>query len=89
MYEDVEKGVNGARELLADALANSIVLYQMDISNNGHPVPVRERDSDTNWVIDYRKATIELDPEGTGEMIVTFPYNKSNPESGGLKHQDL
>lgn len=75
LYEDVEKGVNGARELLADALANSIVLYQMDISNNGHPVPVRERDSDTNWVIDYRNATVTAKD---GKVLVTFPYDAND-----------
>ena len=39
--------------------------------------------SGEDWVIDYRKAVVELDPSGSGKMIITFPHN-SEPVKSGL-----
>ena len=69
-----------AREALADALRTHIKLYYRPVS--GQPALVEEKTTtaadNTNWVIDYRYATVTLDAD-SGEMIVTFPYNKDKP----------
>lgn len=69
-----------AREALADALRAHIKLYYRPVS--GQPALVEEKTTtaadNTNWVIDYRYATVTLDAD-SGEMIVTFPYNKDKP----------
>lgn len=66
------------RKELADALRTHIKLYYRPVS--GQPALVEEKTTATanpnpNWVIDYRYATVTLDAD-SGEMIVTFPYNK-------------
>lgn len=69
-----------AREALANALRTHIKLYYRPVS--GQPALVEEKTTtaadNTNWVIDYRYATVTLDAD-SGEMIVTFPYNKDKP----------
>ena len=69
-----------ARETLANALRSHIKLYYRPAS--GQPALVEEKATtaaaNPNWVIDYRYATVTLDAD-SGEMIVTFPYNKDKP----------
>lgn len=74
-----------AREALADALRTHIKLYYRPVS--GQPALVEEKTTtaadNTNWVIDYRYATVTLDAD-SGEMIVTFPYNKDKPKESAI-----
>ena len=74
-----------AREALADALRTHIKLYYRPVS--GQPALVAEKTTtaadNTNWVIDYRYATVTLDAD-SGEMIVTFPYNKDKPKESAI-----
>lgn len=74
-----------AREALANALRSHIKLYYRPAS--GQPALVAEKittaDDNPNWVIDYRYATVTLDAD-SGEMIVTFPYNKDTPDESAI-----
>lgn len=74
-----------AREALANALRSHIKLYYRPVS--GQPALVAEKTTtaadNTNWVIDYRYATVTLDAD-SGEMIVTFPYNKDKPKESAI-----
>lgn len=62
-----------------------IKLYYRPVS--GQPALVEEKTTtaadNTNWVIDYRYATVTLDAD-SGEMIVTFPYNKDKPKESAI-----
>ena len=75
------------RKALADALRAHIKLYYRPVS--GQPALVAEKTptataaANPNWVIDYRYATVTLDAD-SGEMIVTFPYNKDKPEESAI-----
>lgn len=70
---------------LADALRTHIKLYYRPVS--GQPALVEEKTTtaaaNPNWVIDYRYATVTLDAD-SGEMIVTFPYNKDKPDESAI-----
>ena len=69
---------------LANALRSHIKLYYRPVS--GQPTLVAEKTADVkpaNWVIDYRYATVTLDAD-SGEMIVTFPYNKDKPDESAI-----
>ena len=70
-----------AREALANALRSHIKLYYRPAS--GQPALVPEKPANANWVIDYRYATVTLDAD-SGEMIVTFPYNKDKPTESAI-----
>ena len=72
-----------AREALANALKAHIKLYYRPVS--GQPTLVAEKTATSvgDWVIDYRYATVTLDAD-SGEMIVTFPYNKDNPTESAI-----
>lgn len=72
-----------ARKALADALRAHIKLYYRPAS--GQPALVEEKTTaaNANWVIDYRYATVTLDAD-SGEMIVTFPYNKDKPNESAI-----
>ena len=73
-----------ARKALADALRAHIKLYYRPAS--GQPTLVAEKTADVkpaDWVIDYRYATVTLDAD-SGEMIVTFPYNKDKPGESAI-----
>lgn len=76
---------DAARKALADALRAHIKLYYRPVS--GQPALVAEKTTtaaaNPNWVIDYRYATVTLDAD-SGEMIVTFPYNKDKPEESAI-----
>lgn len=52
--------------------------FKLYVEGEKDPVKDRVKDGDTDWVIDYRKVTFELDPSGTGELIMTFPYNSDS-----------
>ena len=71
------------RGSLADALRAHIKLYYRPVS--GQPALVAEKTTAAAnpWVIDYRYATVTLDAD-SGEMIVTFPYNKDKPEESAI-----
>ena len=73
------------RKALADALRAHIKLYYRPVS--GQPALVEEKTTtaaaNPDWVIDYRYATVTLDAD-SGEMIVTFPYNKDKPEESAI-----
>ena len=72
------------RKALADALRAHIKLYYRPVS--GQPALVEEKTTTAAanpWVIDYRYATVTLDAD-SGEMIVTFPYNKDKPEESAI-----
>ena len=66
---------------LANALRSHIKLYYRPAS--GQPALVPEKGADANWVIDYCYATVTLDAD-SGEMIVTFPYNKDKPTESAI-----
>ena len=72
-----------ARKALADALRAHIKLYYRPAS--GQPALVAEKTATSvgDWVIDYRYAAIMLDAD-SGEMIVTFPYNKDNSNESAI-----
>lgn len=73
-----------AEKALGEALKAHIGLYYKPFS--GQPEQVKDRmdgNSGEDWVIDYRKAVVELDPSGSGKMIITFPHN-SEPVKSGL-----
>ena len=72
-----------AREALANALKSHIKLYYRPAS--GQPALVAEKTATSvgDWVIDYRYAAIMLDAD-SGEMIVTFPYNKDNSNESAI-----
>lgn len=73
---------DAAREALANALKAHIKLYYRPAS--GQPTLVAEKTANAaNWVIDYRYATVTLDAD-SGEMIVTFPYNKDKPTESAI-----
>lgn len=72
-----------AEKALGEALKAHIGLYYKPFS--GQPEQVKDRmdgNSGEDWVIDYRKAVVELDPSGSGEMIITFPHNSVLDKSG-------
>lgn len=72
-----------AENALGEALKAHIGLYYKPFS--GQPEQVKDRmgeDAGEDWVIDYRKAVVELDPSGSGEMIITFPHNSVLDKSG-------
>ena len=71
-----------AEKALAEALKAHIALYYKPIS--GQPVQVKDRMDGIgdDWVIDYRKAVVELDPSGSGQMIITFPHHSTMDKSG-------
>lgn len=72
-----------ARKALADALRAHIKLYYRPVS--GQPTLVAEKTATSvgDWVIDYRYATVTLDAD-SGEMIVTFPYNKDKSDESAI-----
>lgn len=72
-----------AREALANALKSHIKLYYRPAS--GQPTLVAEKTATSvgDWVINYRYATVTLDAD-SGEMIVTFPYNKDKPGESAI-----
>lgn len=76
-----EKGA--AREALANALKSHIKLYYRPVS--GQPTLVAEKTATSvgDWVINYRYAAIMLDAD-SGEMIVTFPYNKDKSDESAI-----
>lgn len=56
--------------------------FKLYVDGERDPVKDRVSDGDTDWVIDYRKVKFELDPSGTGELIMTFPYHSDMGLSG-------
>ncbi len=63
-----------AKDKLAEVLRKYITLWRRPVSGQPEKVPVKgDEGVGDNWVIDYREVTIKPDPEGTGEMILTFP----------------
>ncbi|WP_161846712.1 S-layer homology domain-containing protein [Pseudoflavonifractor sp. 524-17] len=82
LYQEVERTSGQqkeqARELLADALQKHIQMWVKPVGGRPEPVIVRPRertednaeDYDTNWVIDFRYATVTLE---NGGMVITFP----------------
>ncbi|MCI8400217.1 MAG: S-layer homology domain-containing protein [Oscillibacter sp.] len=92
LYTAVDRAPDGseaereAQVKLGQALRKYITLNYRPAS--GQPVPVNvkgDQDVGDNWVIDYSKAIVRPDPEGTGELIISFPTDKDNPENGALK----
>ena len=72
-----------------EVLSAHIKLYE---DGETAPVPARTEDDQTDWVIDYRKARLQLDPSGTGNLILTLPYNSVPADSalnlsGGKTYQ--
>ena len=68
---------------LADALRTHIKLYARSATGQIALVPERAAAATGDWVIDYRYATVTLDAD-SGEMIVTFPYNKDKPKESAI-----
>lgn len=77
-----------AKEALGTALHRHIKLYYRPASGQPTEVNVRysEGVNDDNWVIDFREAVVELDPEGTGEMIITFPAGTGIKLGSGMTY---
>lgn len=68
----------GNKDELAMHLREYIKLYSKDTMEQ---VAERTDDKQTDWAIDYRKAKIELDGSGTGELIISFPYSETAADS--------
>lgn len=70
LYQSGEAG----RAKLAEILPDYIKLY---VKGETEPVKARNagNERDTDWVIDYRKAIVEMSSDGSGELIITFPHS--------------
>lgn len=91
-YQDSRGNVDKEKQF-TDTLAQYIKFYE---DGETTPVPVRtndnEKDIGENWVLDFRKARLQLDPSGTGQLILTLPYNSDSSKSalnlaGGKTYQ--
>lgn len=74
----VASGLQKDKDALADALAKHIKLYRYNTAGGvADPATVRtsanQNDSNLNWDIDYRNATVSLNSE-SGELTISFPY---------------
>lgn len=81
----VGKGEKEARDALASALSAHIKLWRVDSKGTVCPDPrtsANENTADLDWIVDFRKARVEMDTSGTGEMIITLPYNENLVDSG-------
>ena len=84
-YDSFEDAYNEARGgsaekqlVFAELLKRHIKLYRVPTAGRPELVPERTATSTpSNWVIDYRNATVSRDPGGSGEMIIAFPYNEA------------
>ncbi len=92
-YQKVDTAPNGseeeaaAKDELAKVLSKYITLWRRPVSGQPERVPVKgDPDVGDDWVIDYREATIKPDPEGTGEMILTFPNGKGLQLGSGVTY---
>lgn len=83
LYDDTLSAPADKREALADALRAHIKLYARSATGQITQVPERTTANAADWVIDYRYATVSLDAD-SGEMIVTFPYNKDKPDESAI-----
>lgn len=62
-----------------ETISQYITLYK---ENSTDPVPARDKNNEKGeWVVDYRKVKVEMDSSGTGELIISFPYNKDSGRS--------
>lgn len=71
------------RKELANALRSHIKLFSKSATGQITQVPEHTAANAANWVIDYLYATVTLDAD-SGEMIVTFPYNKDKPGESAI-----
>lgn len=73
LYDEVEQSAGTAkeeaRERLASELRKHITMYEIS-SGSRDAVDVRPDVSTSNWVIDYRYATVTMED---GKMVITFP----------------
>ena len=83
LYDDTLSAPADKREALADALRAHIKLYARSATGQITQVPERTAANAADWVIDYRYATVTLDAD-SGEMIVTFPYNKDQSNESAI-----
>ncbi|MBR2483527.1 MAG: S-layer homology domain-containing protein [Oscillospiraceae bacterium] len=77
-FLDLYQGSDADREKLAAILPEYIKLY---VDGETEPVKARTKDSDDDWVIDYRKAKVELSADGSGELFITFPHSSNDSEN--------
>lgn len=87
LYEAVKDSAPGAarneaKDKLAQALRSTILLYNSTSSGMATRVPERTDDTVTNWVIDYRNATVEM---AEGKVIVTFPTTNDAAKDSALR----
>lgn len=81
----VGKGEKEAKDALANALAAHIKLWRVDSKGTVNPDPrtsANENTANLDWIVDFRKARVEMDSSGSGEMILTLPYNETLVDSG-------
>nr|WP_325257495.1 S-layer homology domain-containing protein [uncultured Oscillibacter sp.] len=84
-WRDAQGGSAEKQKVFADLLREHIKLYRRPAM--GQPQLVTERTADNestigdSWVIDYRKAVVQRDPSGSGEMYITFPYEEDRGRS--------
>ncbi len=81
----VGKGEKEAKDALANALAAHIKLWRVDSKGTVNPDPrtsANENTANLDWIVDFRKARVEMDSSGSGEMILTLPYNENLVDSG-------
>ena len=77
-YNDARGGSAEKQLVFAELLKRHIKLYRVPAAGRPELVPERTASSTpSNWVIDYRNATVSRDPSGSGEMIIAFPYNEA------------
>lgn len=96
LYQDVEQAIRAgdfsgereARNKLADALRNTVKLY--DATKSGTPVQAVERTEagQETWLVDYRYVTVARgEGEDSNQLILTFPtdnrHDAADPQNVG------
>lgn len=82
-FQDAQDGDAAKQMVFANLLKDHIKLYRKPVtgrvelvSDEFERTANNEASIGDNWIIDYRYATISRDSD-SGEMLITFPYNKA------------
>ena len=87
-YNNAQGGSEEYAKIFADLLRKHIKLYRQPA--RGTPVLVSERTAEnastigSDWVIDYRFATVSRDRTGTGEMTISFPCKDNDKGASAI-----
>ena len=81
-YLEARSDTSGeAMEAFANMLSCYVKLYEKGETT---PVKVRNAENKDDWVLDYRNVRLQMDPSGTGNLILRFPYNGDDPSKSAL-----